>query len=547
MEQNILNELLKEPDNYDHYLALFNAIQICSDTEKAHKFNKELLKLSAKALKTCANNVENFYNIYKNCLKFEALVDFDSFMLYVELDRPPQEKFYAPRRKKIKHIVDALQELADDKLDELFISQPPRTGKTTIVMFYLIWLMMKDSEKSNLYSAYSETITGAFFNGIDEILNDPYTYKVFDVFPDCKIMPDHNKQLKTMNINRVKRYPSITCRSLYGTLNGSCDANGIIISDDLIGGIEEALNKDRMMSAWSKVTNNLLSRGKEKCKFLWIGTRWSLIDPIGLRIDTITSDGTYANRRYKIINLPALDENDESLFDYDYNLGYSTEAFKQKRAMFERVGDIASWNAQYMGQPIERDGAVFSPDELIYYNGDLPAETPELIYMAVDPAFGGGDFVASPICYKYGDVVYIADVVFDNGDKTKTIPQLVMKAMKHKVTRIKVEANQSLQSYIDEINKAFRDKNYRVNVLTAKADNSKCKEQRIFDKSPDIKLHFVFLESGLRSKEYNMFMQNVFSFSMTGKNKHDDAPDSLAMACDMAFNYSHKVEAVRRI
>lgn len=490
-------------------------------------------------------DVEKYFDVYKQCLLYEAPVDFDSFMLYLEIDRPPAEKFYAPRRKKIKHLVDALQRLADDELDELFVSQPPRTGKTTVMMMYLLWEICRDPEKSNLYCAFSETITGAFYKGICEILDDDYTYRLRDIFPDL-IVADRNSQLHTLNVGRSKRYPSITARSLYGTLNGSCDANGLLISDDLIGGIEEALNKDRMMKAWITVTNNMLSRAKQKCKLLWIGTRWSLIDPIGMRIATLEDD-TFKNRRYEIINLPALDENDESLFDYDYDVGYSTQAFKEKRATFEKNDDMASWNAQYMGMPIEREGSLFSSGEMTYFNGELPDGEPDVTFMAIDPAFGGGDYVASPVCKKYGDVVYVVDTVFDNGDKTITQPNIVDKIIRWGVTRVQIEATKSTESYAQELDKMLRAKGHRINIMTKAAGTRMSKEQRIFDKAPEIRNNFIFLEGGKRSKEYHLFMQNVFSFTMVGKNKHDDAPDSLSMACDMAFNQSRKVEAVRRL
>lgn len=162
--------------------------------------------------------------------------------------------FINPRRKVLKRAVDALQKLTDDELDELFISMPPRVGKTTILMFFVTWLIGRNSELSNLYSAYSDTITKAFYNGVLEIINDPVTYLWHDVFPNAKLVQT-NSQDETINIDRKKRYPSLTCRSLYGTLNGACDCNGFEISDDLIGGIEEALNKDRLVSAWSKVDN----------------------------------------------------------------------------------------------------------------------------------------------------------------------------------------------------------------------------------------------------------------------------------------------------
>lgn len=143
-----------------------------------------------------------------------------------------------------------------------------------MLMFFMTWLVGRDSEKSNLYSAYSDVITSAFYSGCLEVINDPVTYLWHDVFPAAKIASTNSKD-ETFNLDRKKRYPSLTCRSLYGTLNGACDCNGILVSDDLIGGIEEALNKDRLIAAWSKVDNNLLPRAKETAKVLWCGTRCS--------------------------------------------------------------------------------------------------------------------------------------------------------------------------------------------------------------------------------------------------------------------------------
>lgn len=526
---------------------MLNFIRNCEVKKDKVELGKKLISATTKQIKVCESNVNNWYDIYKETLLALARYDLDSFMLYLEFDRPAKEKFYAPRRKKIKHIVNALQKLSDGELEELFISQPPRTGKTTIVMFYLLQQMCNNPEKSNLYCAFSETITGAFYKGILEIIDDEMTYKLRDIYPELQIK-GKNSQLHTLNIGREKRYPTLTSRSLYGTLNGSCDCTGLLIADDLIGGIEEALNRDRMMGAWLKTTNNMLSRAKfdQGCRVLWIGTRWSIIDPIGLRISTLQSDPNFKDKKYEIINLPALNEQDESNFDYDYGVGFSTQTYKEIRATFEKNGDAPSFLAQYQGVPIEREGTLFSSDDLRYFNGELPLEKPDLVYMAVDPAFGGGDFVASPICYKYGEEVYVVDVVYTNEDKTFSQPDIVMKAIKYEVSRIQIEANKSTKSYAEEVNRLLRDKGHRVNVMTKSANNQSSKEQRIFDKAPEIKEHFIFLDSGYRSKEYNLFMQNVLSFTITGKNKHDDAPDSLAMACDMAFHYGGVATAIRR-
>lgn len=529
----IFEKIKRSPSDIAAYEDLFDS---CRNMEQedfalAHSTNDELRKLITAAIRRRVH-VEEFFDLYKRTLLFDAPHFFDAYLLYVEMNRKPEERFYQPRRKVLKRVVDALQALADDQLDELFVSMPPRVGKTTLLMFFATWLIGRNSEASNLYSAYSDTITKAFYNGVLEIINDPVTYLWSDVFPEAKLVQT-NSQDETINIDRKKRYPSLTCRSLYGTLNGACDCNGFEISDDLIGGIEEALNKDRLMAAWSKVDNNLLPRAKETAKILWCGTRWSMIDPAGLRMELLENDERFQKWRFLVINLPALDENDESQFDYDYGVGFSTDYYRMRRASFERNNDMASWNAQYMGEPIERDGALFSPGDFRYYNGTLPEREPDRIFMAVDPAFGGGDFVSSPVCYQYGDDIYVHDVVYDNGDKRVTQPLLANAVIAHNVAAMQIEANKSTEAYKEGVEEELKTRGRRINLTTKAAPSDKAKYQRIFDKAPDVREHMIFRESGKRSKAYNLFMQNVFSYKMFAKNKNDDAPDSLAMAIDM--------------
>lgn len=540
MHDIIFAAMKKDPYDVRAYEDMFSL----SRNSANHTYNSEMRQLLSQNMKQ-ANDIPAFFNLYKKSLLYDAPVDLDSYLLYIEIDRKPSERFYQPRRRILKRVVDNLQKLTDDELDELFISMPPRVGKTTILMFYVTWLIGRNSEASNLYSAFSDIITKAFYNGVLEILNDPVTYKWAEVFPDCKIVQT-NSQDETLNLDRKKRYPSLTCRSLYGTLNGACDCNGVEISDDLIGGIEEALNKDRLVAAWSKVDNNLLPRAKEKAKILWCGTRWSIIDPAGVRMELLENDDRFKNRRYEIINLPALDENDESQFYYDYDVGFSTDYYHQRRASFERNNDMASWTAQYMGEPIERDGALFTPDDMRYYNGELPDGEPDRIFMAVDPAFGGGDFVAAPVCYQYGSDIYVHDVVYDNGDKKITQPLLVKAVEKHGVAAMQIEATKATEAYKEGVEEQLKAMGIRLNITTKAAPTDKGKFQRIFDKAPDIREMMIFRESGKRSKEYNLFMQNVFSFKMIGKNKNDDAPDSLTMAISMVLNPMGKVEVFKR-
>jgi predicted phage terminase large subunit-like protein len=444
-------------------------------------------------------------------------------------------------------VCQALQDLEDGNLDELFLSCPPRVGKTTIILFFLAWVMGRNSERSNLYSSYTDSVVNVLYNGILEMMQDPVTYRYFEIFAGHSLASTNAKDL-LINLDRRKRYASFTGRSLYGTLNGACDCNGYLVADDLISGIEEALNKDRLAAAWAKVDNNLLPRAKESAKILWIGTRWSLLDPTGVRMDLLQNDPKYADRRWKVLNTPALDDNDESNFDYSYGVGFSTDYYQQRRASFERNSDMASWLAQYQGVPVERDGAVFEPGQLRYYNGVLPEEEPDRIFMAIDPAWGGGDFVAAPVCYQYGEDIYVADLVYSDSDKSITQPLIVSAVKRNNVAAIKVEGTKMTASYGEDIDKMLRADGIRVNMrINTSHFTGTGKRTRIFDKAPEIRERMIFLADGHRSKEYSQFMQSLFSFTVTGKAaKHDDAADSLAMAIEFASTGQTRVEIIKR-
>ena len=548
---NIIEEIIKKGTDKlkpyrDYYDLCLQDTENCIDNLKW--LETEALKAQNQAyVKRDYGKAGDFYELRRDIFTALALYDFDSYLIALEWNRKPEQRFYLPRRKVLKVAVDAIQALEDDLLDELFLSQPPRTGKSSLMIFAMTWKIGKDSEMSNLYSAYSDKITTAFYNGCLEVINDRVTYRWHDIFYGHDIAMTNGKDL-TFDVDRRKHYPSVTARSVHGTLNGSCDASGWLISDDLVSGIDEAMNKDRLISLWQIVDNNFITRGKEKCKVIWEGTRWSNSDPIGLRIELLKTSEVFKNRRYKIINIPALNEKEESNFDYDYGVGFSTEYYLSRRASFEYNQDLASWSAQFQGEPIEREGTVFESSDMNYYNGELPPDDMLVRkFMTVDPAFGGGDYTASPVVYQYSDgSVYVVDVVYDNGDKTVT-QKLIVDAIKtYGITAVRFECNKMTMSYKEEVERELARQNIKINLLTKTAPNNQAKETRIFDKAPFIR-QFYFLDENKRSKAYKTFMVNVYSFRVTGHNKHDDAPDSLAMAADFIERpVSTKAEVFKR-
>ena len=493
-------------------------------------------------------NKQNFEIIdtYYEILREEALYLLDSYALYIEKNRPRRERFYEPRRKTLIKVVNKLQALEDDELDELFVHMPARIGKTQIMTIYAAWHCARDTEASNLYCTYKESLGGAFLDGVMEIWTDP-TYCHLDVFPDAKIVYTDAKNHK-VDLKRRKKYKSLSGKGLESGLNGEYDAKGVLIIDDIIEGIQDVLNPDTLRRKQTVFDNNLMSRAKEKCKIVYNGTIWSLHDIYMDRLDFLQNNPEASGIRWEILKIPALDpETDESNFDYDYGVGFSTQYYRTKRAKFEENDDMASWYAQCQQEPIERDGAVFNPEHMRFYNGVLPSDEPLKVVSACDVALGGGDYLSMPVAYIYesGDI-YIHDVVFDNSEKNITQPQVLDLIVRNKITSGFFESNQGGEGYKDDIDRLLKEKySYKMNLVSKYAPTKTRKEQRIWDNAPTIR-QFIFRDTGCRSPQYRKFMTNLYSFTISGKNKNDDAADSLSQLADFIKNGANvaKVEVI---
>lgn len=498
------------------------------------------LEEQAQANKQKYEIIEKYYEV----LLYEAPILLDSYILYIEKERPKKERFYEPRRKTLKQVVDKLQELEDGKLDELFIHMPPRIGKSQIITLAMSWHCAKDTEKSNLYITYKEGLGGAFLTGVMEIWTDP-TYCFGDVFPDVKVAYTDAKNNK-IDLKRKKKYKTLSGKGLESGLNGEYDAYGWMVLDDILEGIQDVLNPDTLKRKQTIFDNNVMSRKKEQCKLIHNGTIWSLHDLYSDRLDFLQNNPEAKNIRYDILKIPALNENDESNFDYDYGVGYTTQYYRTIRAKFEENDDMASWYAQYQQEPIERDGAVFNPEHMKFYNGVLPSEGLYRICAACDVALGGEDFLAFAVAYMYEDgSVYIDDVIFDNSEKKITKPKVVNMIIDHDVGSAYFEANQGGEGYKDEVDALLKEKGKKINLRSEYAPTNKRKSQRIWDKAGSIR-EYYFRDVGCRSQEYRKFMTNVYSFTINGKNKHEDAADclaSLAYFIEGNWNVS-RIEAV---
>lgn len=503
------------------------------------KWLKALSEDISAHMATCQNEktLRTLFALHKRVLLAAAPHDFDSYLLYVEWNRDPDKKFYPPRRKVLKQVVDALQELAERKIELLTISLPPGTGKTTLAIFYLTWISGRNPNEPKLSGSHSNAFIRGVYDECLRILDKNGEYLWHDVFPTVTVSNTNAKDCR-IDIDRRQRFETLEFTSI-GTGNaGLYRAVDLLYCDDLVSGIEVALSKERLDKLWETYTTDLRQRKQgDHCGELHIATPWSVHDVIA-RLQRQYADWDKA----KFIVIPALDENDESNFDYDYGVGYSTETLHKQREIMDEV----SWRALFMCEPIEREGLVYSQDELRRYF-ELPSEDPDGIIAVCDTKDKGTDYAFLPVAYVYGDNYYIDDCVCDNNLPNIVDARLTEILLRCKVKMCRFESNSAGGRVAEKVQNEVK-KHGGITRITTKFTTAN-KETKIIVNSAWVKEHCLFKNSSMYQKksDYGKMMDMLCSYTMAGKNKHDDVPDGMAMLAEFAQSLSGaRVEVFQR-
>jgi predicted phage terminase large subunit-like protein len=501
----------------DDIEALGDCFALCVDSED-HESNKIIRQKVHELLKTGSSKALDLY--WKTHL-FDASVSLDSFILYTEHNRQTEKQFYLPRRKQLKPLVDALQDLEEGKLEILGISLPPGVGKTTLAEFFLTWTGGRHPELPILVGSHSNAFLRGMYGEIGRMLDPQGDYRWNDVFPLLKVI-NTNAQDMMIDIGEdkrsAKRFATFEFSSIGSGNAGKVRAQNILYCDDLVDGLESALSRDRMDKLYNLYATDLRQRKLGDAKELHIATRWSVHDVLG-RLEMFYE----GNPKAKFIKRPALDENDESNFNYPYGVGYSTETLHEQR----EVMDDASWRALFMNEPIEREGQLYPEEELRRYF-DLPDGEPEAVIAVCDTKDKGEDYCVLPIAYKYGDDYYIEGVVCDNSAPSVVETRLVMALMKHNVQLAQFESNSAGGKVAEKVQSEIKAKKGNTKIVTKYTTSNK--ETKIIVNSPFIKEHCLFKDNSVikDDKEYRLFLRQLTGYTMAGKNKHDDVPDAMA-------------------
>ena len=468
-----------------------------------------------------------FMDLYWKALHILAPYDFDSYLIYMEKDRPAKNRFYIPRRTQLIKIgaVQLLQDMEDNKLDVGSLSVVPGSGKTTIEEFFITWVIGRHVDDYSIFASHSGGICRMFYDAVDALTSSP-EYKFADVFPECKRYSTNAKEMQ-INFGKYKPFKSLSCVSVGQNLAGRVRANRYLLCDDLVSGIEEAVSKPRLDKLWQSYSVDLLQRRIDKCKELHICTRWSVSDPLGRVMQKYEG-----NPRAKFIAVPDIDPvTGESNFDYKYGVGFSKEYFEDIAATMDDV----SYRCLYKNDPIEREGLLYPEDSLRRYMS-LPDREPDSILGICDSKSKGKDYMFLPCFYQYGNDYYMEDCICsDESDFAVQYERIADIIVRNKMQMVDFESNAGGDRIAAEIEGRIRG---RQNCGITMHYTTQNKETKIIVNAEWVKKHCLFKDKSLYStkSDYGVAMNFLMTYTVTGKAPFDDVPDGLAQFAQFTNN-----------
>lgn len=446
----------------------------------------------------------------------------DSAFQYLEKKREPKERFYMPRRKQFLKIglTQALQGMIDDRYDILCVSLVPGAGKTTVEKMFHALVAGWFPRDFSLFYSHSGDITRMYYDGVYDIVTNTEEYTWNEIFPELSVTST-NAKMEQFNVGKYKSFPSVQCTSVGSKNAGKVRASKFLLVDDMIGGIEEAMNPAILDKLWDKYAVDARQRkiqdtdGKN-CKEIHIATRWSVHDVIG-RIQNMYE----GNPRVKVIAVPDVDPvTGESNFEYEFS-GFTKEFFEDQQLLMDDI----SYRCLYKQEPIEREGLLFPEDKIRRYL-NLPHGEPEIVTGQCDTKGKGTDYFVLPVLQKYGEDYYCVDCVCDNtADYEVQYENAANVLTNNKVQECEFERNAGGDRVAMEVNKRVESKGWICNITDTPTETNK--EARIFQCSNWILQHVIFKDpSSYKPNEpYGVMMSLLKRYSVSGKKQLDDVPD----------------------
>lgn len=511
------------------YDSLKDLLDLCVWQLKDNPNDKDYCFKYSAYVKDCAQRLhistadERYGELYWQTMLYEAPYLFESYLLYLEKNRERSEMFYLPKMKQLnKHgLIQAMQDLENDKYDRLCISMPPGVQKTTLEKFFCSWIIGKYPKDYSLFFSHNSDITEKFYKGVLDITTDNIEYTWAEIFPEVKLQST-NAKLQEINFDRYKPYSNIQCSSIGSKNAGKVRTNRYLYCDDLIGTIEEALNPLMLEKIWRIYGVDLKQRKlNEQVKEIIIMTRWSTKDVIGRIIEL------YGNsERTKIIAVPDIDpDTGQSNFDYEFN-GMSVEFFNDQALTMDDI----SYKCLYKQQPIEREGLLYPESKVKRFTEEtLPKTKIKRVTGQCDTKGKGTDYFVFPCLYEYegyeGEYYCLDTICNNSADYEEQYENAANLIVDNEMQDCEFESNQGGDRVALEVQKRVEEKGWICNISDRATETNK--ESRIFQTSNWVLQHIHFKDRSMYNAkdQYGIMMGMLLSYSVSGKNPNDDVPD----------------------
>jgi len=462
---------------------------------------------------------------YKN--NCEIVIEFEYVRLYwytFEMEIPCLEN-----GKEIWKKIDSIEYIGKEECQCIMIDNPCHlyitddyiiTHNTTVEKMLNALVAGWFPRDFNLFYSHSGDITRMYYDGVYDICTNSDEYTWNEIFPNLSVTST-NAKMEQFNIGKYKPFPSVQCTSVGSKNAGKVRASKFLFVDDMIGGIEEAMNPIILDKLWDKYAVDARQRKTQdtdgkNCKEIHIATRWSVNDVIG-RIQNMYE----GNPRVKVIAVPDIDpKTGLSNFDYEFS-GFTVAFFEDQQLLMDEI----SYRCLYKQEPIEREGLLF-PEEKIRRYLNLPHGEPEIITGQCDTKGKGTDFFVLPVLQKYGEDYYCVDAVCDNtADYEMQYENAANVLVNNKVQECEFERNAGGDRVAMEVNKRVESKGWICNITDTPTETNK--EARIFQCSNWILQHVIFKDPSLYkpNEPYGVMMSLLKRYSVSGKKQLDDVPD----------------------
>ena len=428
--------------------------------------------------------------------------------------------YYTNEKIHLETLCETLQLFYEHKLlnpdgkiyKKLIVEMPPQHGKSRTLTNFTAWVLGQNVEERVMTASYNDDLAHDFSRYTRDIIqgvsnNGEIVYS--DIFPDTKIKYGDASFKQWALEGQFFNYKG---SGVNGTQTGK--GASIRIVDDPVKSAEIAYNETALEKLWTWFTGTWISRRSELHVLdIICNTPWAKKDPTGMVLQ-IQPEKWYR------LSMLVIDDQENMLCDTILN----REAYDDIR----ELADPHILAANYLMQRLDIKGRLYSGFNTYSI---IPEDTTGIVSYT-DTADEGDDYLCSIVAKKHGLFWYVTDVIYTQEAQEITELSVSDMFMNNETTLDYIESNNGGRAFARNVIRIIKDKGKRSYVKWF--HQSKNKIARILTQSSTVQKYVLFPEGW--ADKWPAFYDAVINYQKEGKNKHDDAPDTLTGLVEKTAN-----------